>query len=137
VGLEEDDKVSRTRWYEVERVTLSDGLLRVITAGKPLSLKVSLYGGAARRLVSEALKRIPKRVEIDDADIAAIGKPRATEGEPVEAEPPQVTLQRCRASKRAITFEKDARLCGRCGALYHRAEIPRRCLECGKKLKSH
>jgi len=132
VGFEDDGKVTRTRWYELEKVRLSDGVLRLVSAGKPLTFPVRAYTPAVQRIVAEAQKRIPKRVEIHDE---GVGRPDASVGERVAAEPPQVTQLRCRASDRPLTFEQDARLCGRCGALYHRAAVPRRCLECGKKLK--
>ena len=38
-------------------------------------------------------------------------------------------------SYETLTFERDVRMCRRCGAIFHRAEVPRRCIECGKKLK--
>jgi hypothetical protein len=136
VGFEDEGRVTRTAWYELEKVRLTDGVLRLTGAGKPLSLALRAYEPAVRRIVAEAKKRIPKRVEIDESDIQRIGAPRTSAGERVAAEPPQVTQQHCRASDKLLTFEKDARLCGRCGALYHRTEVPRRCLECGKKLKS-
>ena len=54
----------------------------------------------------------------------------------MEAEPPQITSMHCHASDKPLTVERDARMCARCGALYHRTAIPRRCVECGKKLRS-
>ena len=34
-----------------------------------------------------------------------------------------------------IAFEKDARLCGRCGELYHKSGVPYLCLTCDARLK--
>jgi hypothetical protein len=34
-----------------------------------------------------------------------------------------------------LTFEKDVRMCDRCGAPYHKAGVPKRCAGCGAKLR--
>jgi hypothetical protein len=135
LGFEQDGKTSRTRWYEVEGVALGGGLLKVETTGKPINVPLKQHAPAARRIVAEALKRLPKRVELDDEDVHGLGEPNTKEGDHVEIEPPQVTNQFCSATDKALTFEKDVRMCSRCGALYHRAGVPRRCGECDKKLK--
>jgi hypothetical protein len=136
VGFEQDGKVNRTRWYEIDSVELADDSLTLGVSGKPLRVSLLTHPGAARRIVVEASKRIPRRVALHDDDLQRIGEPRAGEGKTVEAEPPQVTQLRCLASDMPLTFEQDVRMCRRCGALFHRTAVPRRCVECGKKLKS-
>jgi hypothetical protein len=134
VGFEEDGKTARTAWWEISRVLLRDRALRLEAKPRPIVVPLDLHGNAAARIAGEASARIPKRVELEDDDIAGLGKPSG--GEKVTAEPPQVTDGRCRASDEPLTFEKDVRMCGRCGVLYHRSGAPRRCVECGKKLKT-
>jgi hypothetical protein len=54
----------------------------------------------------------------------------------VPLEPPQAAGQRCKASDKLIAFEKDARVCGRCGEVYHKEGVPSACLTCGAKLRA-
>lgn len=135
VGFGREDKVERTRWYEINSVMLAPGLLKLVTDGKPLTVSIKQHGAAARRIVNEALKRLPDRVQLDDEDVHRIGRPKVGEGERVDVDPPQVTNERCSATDKPLTFEKDVRMCNRCGALYHSAGVPSRCKQCGKKLK--
>jgi hypothetical protein len=135
VGFEREGKVDRTAWYELTGLTLEHGALRLKTAGKPFSLALAEYPSAARLVVAQALERIPDRVGLGDADVSTLGPPRAGEGQERAADPPQVTELACRASGRALSFESDVRMCGRCAALYHRAAVPARCLECRRPLK--
>lgn len=140
IGMGRDGKITRTRWYELHAVSVGGAQLRLETRGKPVLVSLAAHTPAARRIVHEAMKRIPKRTEIDDADLERLGLgdggPRSGEGQTVIAEAPQVTLLRCLASDEPLTFEKDVRMCRRCTAFYHRLNVPRRCVECGKKLKA-
>ena len=56
-------------------------------------------------------------------------------GEKLTLEPPQVAGQHCKQSDKLIAFEKDGRLCGRCGEVYHKDSVPQRCLTCDAALK--
>ena len=49
-------------------------------------------------------------------------------------EPPQLAGLRCAATDRLISFEADARLCGRCGQAYHREGVPAHCKSCDAPL---
>ncbi len=135
VGVESDDKVERSYWHEVESVSLRDGTLIVKTAVRTIQVPSKEHAGAARRIVAEALARLPKRVELADEEISSLGTPHVGEGEKLDIEPPQVTNDRCAASDKPLTFEKDVRVCGRCAAFYHKSAVPSRCVACGKKLK--
>ncbi len=136
VGKASDGRVDRMAWYEFEEVSLSHGALLLKTAGKPLHLPLKAYPAAARVIIAEALQRIPKRVAIGEDEMAKLGPPKADAGETREAEPPQVTELRCRNSNKPLTIERDVRMCARCGALYHRKGVPRRCNECRRILKT-
>jgi hypothetical protein len=56
--------------------------------------------------------------------------------EKVPFEPVQVAGRKCVVCAAVITFEVDARLCGRCGQVYHREHVPERCATCDGELKS-
>lgn len=132
IGVEEDGKVRRIGWCDIERVKLSGGVLAVDTADGPLTIALDVHRGAAAKLVEEARSRIPKRVDVEDTK--ALGPTNGGSRELAEA--PQVAGESCRATGEALTFEKDVRMCGRCSALYHRNGVPRTCLGCGVKLKA-
>lgn len=136
VGFETKGRVTRTAWYQVERLSFAHGALVLKTAGKPIQVPLKEHPDAASLIVAEAQERIPKRVELDESDIERIGPPSDQAGIQQEAEPPQVTDLTCRATEQPLTIEKDVRMCARCCALYHRKGIPRRCEECRRILKT-
>src|SRR5690606_33637084 len=104
----------RTAWYQIEKIAMSGGSLTVKPPGAAIVLPLAAHGSAAQRLVDEAMKRIPDRVELDEGELGAIAAAGTDEGEGVLAEPPQVTEMLCAASERPLTFERDVRMCGRC-----------------------
>lgn len=128
-------KITRTPWYELSSISLADDTLRVESDSLALALPLREQGAAVRRIVAEASERIPKRVDVHEEDLERIGEPRSAEGEPQSVEPPQVTGQSCMSSDQPLTFEKDVRMCARCGALYHKTGVPKRCAGCGVKLR--
>ncbi|MBM4373870.1 MAG: hypothetical protein FJ095_02210 [Deltaproteobacteria bacterium] len=134
LGLDEDGKVRRIAWCDVEQVSLAGRELSLKTSEGEFTLRLDVHRSAAAFLVAEARTRIPQRVAVDEAQRAELGP--ADGGVRVLAEAPQVAGERCRASGKALTFEKDVRMCGRCGALYHREGVPRACLGCDAKLKA-
>ena len=124
IGFEEQGKTNHTQWYEVQGLELTPTSLRVLTEGRPLDVPLKAHALAAKRIASEALRRVPKRIELSDSALDKIGEPSSSEGERIGVDPPQVTNERCTASGKALTFEKDVRMCSRCMALYHRAGVP-------------
>lgn len=133
VGDEHGDKVNRTSWWQIQSITFEGGLLSLKTHGKPIHIVLKDQRAAAARVLAEATKRIGDRVEVDDGDRATIG-PAGREGEVLTVDPPQVAGQNCRATEQPLTFEKDVRMCNRCGVFYHRAGVPKRCAECDRLL---
>lgn len=131
VGLEEDGKLRRWAWWELKRLRIEDAELVVETGGEPILVSLERHAAAAGRIIAEARKRIPGRVDV--ASGAVVSGP--TSGSKGPAEPPQVAGATCRATGVALTFERDVRMCASCGALYHRTGVPGRCAECDTKLK--
>lgn len=127
-------RAQRTAWHEIQSVSLTDGELRLATKEGPIALGLPAHRLAAAHIAREALRRIPKRVTLSDEEVRELGDVDTKKR--VAAEPPQVTNSACRATKKPLTIEKDVRLCARCGVAYHRASVPRRCLECDAQLKS-
>jgi len=139
VGFEErEGRVSRIAWWQIKSVDFDAGALRLKTKGKTYTIPVADNEQAVSRVVAEALTRIADRVELDEERIADLGAADGVvegRGEKLNVEPPQVTGMECRSSSQPLTFEKDVRLCARCGVPYHKTGVPSRCVECGRRLK--
>lgn len=134
VGKERDGgEVERVEWRDVTAVTLRGDALTLESPGTTLIVPLALHAAAAARILAEARRRIPAKV--GDVDDAAAGKPDSSEGEVIPLEPAQAAGARCRATDKVIAFEKDARLCGSCGEVYHKDAVPPRCLTCEAKLR--
>ncbi|MBW2525049.1 MAG: hypothetical protein JRI23_12775 [Deltaproteobacteria bacterium] len=136
VGLElAGATIRRTSWHELETITWQDGALRLRSGGRTMTLAAAEHTSAIRRILAEALRRVPKVVDVHEEDQDRIGRPGGSEDAPVQVEPPQVTGLRCMGTDEPLTFEKDVRMCARCGALYHKSGVPKRCVGCGAKLR--
>ena len=130
VGIERgDDHIERLGWNEVDAVRLASGVLTFSGSGKIVPIDTSTQPGAAALALEEARLRIPVRVKDIDEKLAP-----AEPGELLQLEPFQAAGQRCKASDRLLTLERDARLCGQCGEVYHKDSLPEHCNSCGAEL---
>jgi hypothetical protein len=133
VAEERDEgSIERVGWCEVTRLLVTDAAVTVQGTGVTISIPRNIHGLAAARVVREARERIPKKVDTD-----ANVEPPAGAADPAKQplDPPQIAGEACKASHKIISFEKDARLCGKCGELYHKSGVPERCLTCDARLK--
>jgi len=134
VALEKQGKpTTRIAWCDMREVVVDNGTVRFV-ADEGLSFKVSANPLAAAWVVREAEERIPKCLKVEKAEREALPKTAEGDGERLEVEPLQVAGRACRASDRAITFERDARFCPRCGEVYHKDSLPEACLTCDADL---
>ncbi len=132
LGMEKDDgSVERLYWHDVETIRFAQNILTFSGTGHLVVLPLATLPEAAALALAEARRRIPHRAE---AISESLPEPAADAGERVVLEPPQLAGSRCASSDRLISFEKDGRLCGRCGQVYHREEVPRRCVSCDASL---
>lgn len=133
VAVERDETtIERVAWCDVSRLLVTDAAVTVQGAGTTISVPRNVHGAAAARVVSEAKERIPPKAK-DLPDVPAPSGAAEPSREPLD--PPQIAGHTCKASGKVISFEKDARLCGRCGELYHKSAVPDRCLTCEASLK--
>ncbi len=133
VALEKDPgELERLEWRDVTRILLSGGVLSLQGSGTTISVPVAVHRAAAARIFSEASRRIPAKVE--GVDGSSLGEADSQAGEKLMLEPPQVAGQHCKQSDKLIAFEKDGRLCARCGEVYHKDSVPPRCLTCDAQL---
>jgi hypothetical protein len=132
VAVEKDkNEIERVAWHDVTGIVMTDDMLTFQAAGRSVSIPRRVQPQAAARAVREARARIPAQAEDLSSDVDPVDD---AAGEVVALEPPQVAGLRCKKSDKLIAFERDARLCGRCGELYHKDSVPPRCLTCEARL---
>jgi hypothetical protein len=133
IGREGDgNDVDRIEWRDITRIGLDGDAVTVESPGNTLVVSLKFHPHAAARIVAEGRVRIPEK--LDDIDDKALDKPDDAEGEVLPLEKPQLAGSRCKATDKLIAFQKDARLCGRCGEVYHKDSVPPQCLTCAAKL---
>jgi hypothetical protein len=126
-------EITRIAWCDITRILLSDGALTLQTSGTSIVLPLASHAQAAGDALAQARERIPRLVEdIPASDLEQAGPG----GEVLPLEPPQMAGLHCRSTDRSIAFEEDARMCGRCGEVYHKDGVPSRCACCDAKLRS-
>ena len=125
------EALDRLGWHEIDAVRFSSGVIVFSGSGKVVSINVAEHPDAAAFAVSEGRARIPGRMS--DAPENLPGPAPESSGLLLLG-PPQLAGLRCAASNRLISFEADARLCGRCGQAYHKEEVPERCVSCDAPL---
>lgn len=128
--------VRRMPWYSVERVLFSEAAVRVTgkdEAGATMTVVATLlsHPQAAAWIVKEARERVPQTVDLSPE--VTLPEVRASAGETLPLDPPQVVGKHCAASGKVIAYEPDARLCPRCERCFHKAHVPESC-ECGAPL---
>jgi hypothetical protein len=135
VGVEKSaTEIERIAWHDITRVLLTGDALTLQASGTSIAIPLRGHREAAARTLAEIRARIPAR--IDGIKENALPAPDDAKGEIRPLEPPQVAGLRCEATDKLISFERDARLCGRCGAIYHSDGVPRRCTVCDAVLRA-
>ncbi len=120
----------RIAWYEVESVLLEDNRIVVKAGSKRIVAPASHHGAAAAWIVKEAQQRIPARVSVPADRIGELMRGADEHGTVLAVEALQVAGRRCKASNAIISFERDARICKRCGEVYDKKHVPEKCLTC-------
>lgn len=127
------NEIERIGWHEITGLLLSDSALTVQGSGTAIAIPLRTHPAAAARALDEAKKRVPQHTAELKTD--ALPAPDEAAGEVRSLEPPQVAGLRCKATDKLIAFEADARLCGRCGEVYHKEGVPSRCATCDARLR--
>lgn len=131
LAIDNGDEIDRIDYREMTRVMITRDGVSVQAEGRTVFVPAAEHPDAAARLAAEVRARIPSRV---DGPADALPAPVTDAGDVRPLEPPQIAGLSCRKSGRAISFEGDARLCGRCGEVYHKSAIPSSCLGCAARL---
>ncbi|MRG91449.1 hypothetical protein [Polyangium spumosum] len=134
VGVEKGgNEIERIAWNVVRRIVLGERSLTVEGEGRSITISLAALPEAAGKVLREARERIP--VVVEDLAPGALESRSEAGAETLPLEPAQVAGLKCKASGRLIAFERDARFCGRCGEVYHREAVPKRCETCDARLK--
>jgi hypothetical protein len=135
IGIEKG-QVRRMPWYGIERIEWRGEAVRA--SGKDedgaamlVVATLATHPQAASWIVKEARERVPAVVDVPDD--ATLPPPRPGADETLTLDPQQVVGKRCAASGEIIAYEPDARVCRRCGRVYHKAHVPGVCA-CGGSL---
>jgi hypothetical protein len=128
--------VRRMPWYAIERIEWREETVRVtgkddMGVAMTLAAKLKSHPQAAAWIVKEARERVPTVVQVPED--ATLPDPRASAGETLALEPPQVVGKHCESSGKVIAFEPDARVCPRCERVYYKTSVPADCA-CGASL---
>lgn len=125
------DQPERLAWCDIEKIAAEGSAIVVRGAdGQRIQASLPHHAAAAAWIVAEGLDRIPKRVEVSAELREKLPSAKNAPGTAVACEPVQVAGRRCKASDKLISFEDDARLCARCGEVYHRDHVDERCATC-------
>jgi hypothetical protein len=120
----------RLAWYEIESIGLEDDRIVVKAGSRRVVAPVAHHAVAAAWILKEGLDRIPKKVSVPSERTAELTRASDEHGSVLPLEPLQVAGRRCKASNAIISFERDARLCKRCGEVYDKKHVPEKCLTC-------
>jgi hypothetical protein len=130
VALEKGDLVEHLPWHSIDSVSVAGKALVVRGVGRSVTFPLAAHPDAAARIASEAQTRLPGKV----GDLAGLQPGEGSGGEKIALEPLQLAGMRCAASDRIIALDKDGRVCGRCGQVYHRESVPPACVSCDAPL---
>jgi hypothetical protein len=134
IAIERGSEVTRLLWCDIEALEVSSGSLVAKSPGLTLSIPVGAHPAAVSFIVTEAQRRLPKILKGDEASWQALVTAAEPGGEETPITGDQVAGRRCAVTKKIISFERDARLCQNCGQVYHKDNVPQKCLTCEAEL---
>lgn len=122
--------LQRLAWCAVQSIEIIDGKMKIAGESVQLSFRIASNPLGAAWIIHEAGARVPKVLRARRDETALLPETRDKDGVMLAVDREQVTGARCRASGRVIGFERDARFCPRCGAVYHFENLPGSCQVC-------
>lgn len=135
VALEIGTEIERLPWCDIESIRVVSGrlIIRAIPGlgGPPtLSFPLKAHPAAAAWVLKEAAERMPDALDVQKEVLGGLPAPDSSPSTAREIEDAQVAGRRCASSRKVIAFESDARLCPRCGQVYHKDHVPSACVTC-------
>jgi rubrerythrin len=111
----------------------------MLIEGRQQTLKflIGANRNATARLLKEAALRVPNVLDVAQSIAETLPDPDKVRGFLQEVEDDQITGIRCAFSEKLINLEEDARLCPKCGQIFHKDSVPDTCPDCEAELKGH
>lgn len=133
IAIEKGNELLRLAWCDVESIRLHGGQL-VIQGTTTLAIPLHAHAAAIARILSECVQRVPDVLEVRESERRLLPEARDDDGEDLVIEGIQIAGRHCAESDKPIAFERDARLCPRCGEVYHESHVPAECVTCDAPL---
>jgi hypothetical protein len=134
IAIERGSEVTRLLWCDIDSLEVTGGNLVARSPGLTLTIPLGAHPKATALIVSEAQRRLPKILKGDEASWKAFPQSTDPGGEETSVTGDQVAGRRCAATKKVISFERDARLCPNCAQVYNKDNVPQKCLTCDADL---
>jgi hypothetical protein len=134
VAVEKGSELTRLAWCDLERVSIEGRSLVLKGADSTLTFPMIAHPQAAAWVLAEAARRVHEAMDVKPQVVDSLPKPKKAAGELVPVEAVQITGRLCAKSGKAISLERDARLCPLCGQVYHQAHVPTKCVTCHESL---
>jgi hypothetical protein len=134
VALEKSKDLLRLAWCDMDRISVEGDQL--VLTGEQLTLRIPIKGQpkAVAWILSEATLRVPDAMDVRRSVVDGLPEPKDSDGELLTIDALQVAGRHCKECGKAISFERDARLCPTCTEIYHQEHVPKKCGTCGKDI---
>lgn len=139
LAIETGSETERLAWCDLESIRVVGSRLvaraaQGVSGPASLSFSIKEHPQAAAWLLKEAAERVPDVLDVPASVVSSLPPPRSDQVPEIEIENAQVAGRRCAASRKVIAFEGDARLCPRCGQVYHKDHVTAQCATCNDPL---
>lgn len=134
IAVEDGREMLRVPWYALRSLRVVAGHVVLEGQSQKVRFLMGANPGATAWALKEAAERVPDVVDVSGDVTEKLPNPDDVKGYEQDIEDDQVTGTRCASSKKLINLEEDARLCPRCGKVYHREGLPEACVHCETKL---
>lgn len=135
IAIDDGRQTLRVAWYAMRSLRIENGFVLVEGPGHSLKFLLGANQKATAHALREAALRVPDVVDADKNIMETLPEPSDNEEQLKGVEDDQVTGSRCATSNKLISMEEDARICPRCGQVFHKESVPEACPSCEAALK--
>lgn len=135
IGVEDGQEITRVPWYLMRSLSISNGNVMIEGEGHKIKFLLGANPRGASYALKEAAERVPNIVDVDQSVTGSLPDPGKVGGYVQDVADDQVAGARCAHSDKLIQLEEDARLCSKCGQIYHKDALPEACGSCEAELK--
>lgn len=135
VGVEDGQEITRVPWYLMRSLSIDRGNVLIEGDGHRIKFLLGANPRGASAALKEAAERVPDIVDVDPSIAKSLPDPSKVGGYVQDVADDQVAGARCAHSDKLIQLEEDARLCAKCGQIYHKEGLPEACSSCEAELK--